>query len=73
MYDNRGNDSINCSVSSCNYNNEQGKCILENIQIACTTNENYCNDTYETICNSFCPSVNQDYEMAREILEDLRD
>lgn len=73
MDHNKGNECINCNVASCNYNNEKGKCTLSNVQIGCTCNENSCSDTYDTICNSFCPSINQDYEMAKEILEDLRD
>ena len=66
-----GNNSINCSVIGCNYNNEKGKCTLKEIQIGCTVNSNYCNNTMDTICNSFCPSVNLDYELAEEILDEL--
>lgn len=69
----RGNNCINCTVVGCNYNNEQGKCILPTVQIGCTVNSTYCSNTTDTICNSFCPSINLDYEMAEEILNDLAD
>lgn len=73
MYDNSGNESINCIVVGCSYNNEKGKCTLENIQVGSTSNNRYCNST-DTICNSFCPSKNYlDYEIAEEILDDLND
>ncbi|MBR6949955.1 MAG: DUF1540 domain-containing protein [Bacilli bacterium] len=62
---------INCSVVGCNYNDEKGKCTLSNIQIGCTTNNKNCNNTLDTICNSFCPSINVDYEMAEEIVDFL--
>lgn len=68
-----GNGCINCSVSGCNYNNEKGKCTLPTVQIGCTVNANYCNNTMDTICNSFCPSINLDYEIAEEILDNLND
>lgn len=67
------NSCINCSVSGCNYNNEKGKCTLPTVQIGCTVNSAYCNNTMDTICNSFCPSINVDYEMAEEILNHLQD
>lgn len=73
-FDDEGNNCINCSVSGCNYNNEKGKCTLSNIQIGCTSNAENCNDSSDTICNSFCPSKNYfDYEIATEILDDLND
>ncbi len=71
LNDDNANNSINCNVASCNYNNEKGKCTLKSIQVSCTCNKHNCNDTYDTICNSFCPNKNHDYEMAEEIMEEL--
>lgn len=67
------NKCINCSVSGCNYNSGKGKCTLTNIQIGSTVNSKYCSNSDDTVCNSFCPSINFDYEMAEEILNDLND
>ena len=67
-----GNKAINCDVSSCRHNNEKGKCTLSDVQISCTCNEHNCHDSYYTICNSFSPSVDLNYEMAEEIVEELR-
>ena len=68
-----GNNCIKCTVVGCSYNNEKGKCTLPTVQIGCTVNSAYCNNTTDTICNSFCPSINLDYEMAEEILDNLND
>ncbi len=64
------NNNINCSVNGCNYNSGKGKCTLKNIQISTTKGKKY-NCREDTVCSSFCPSVNIDYEMAEEIIEEL--
>lgn len=47
------NQKINCTVSSCRYNNEvQGKCILQAIQVTPTEN-NKSKNPYESMCSSY--------------------
>lgn len=47
------NQKINCTVSSCKYNNEEeGKCILQAIQVTPTKN-NQSQNPYESMCSSY--------------------
>ena len=69
-----GNVCINCTVRGCSYNNELGNCTLPTVQIGKNSTIGDNGDiTSNTICNSFCPSINLDYEMAEEILDNLND
>lgn len=69
----RGNEHIKCSVVDCNYNNEKGKCTLPTIQIRNVRDQFNINSfNNNTICNSYCPSTNFDYEMAEEITNNLQ-
>lgn len=48
-----GNQTIKCDVESCKYNDEEGVCNLEEIQVGCNCDNDKCECTDETICQSF--------------------
>ncbi len=45
--------TIRCDVESCKYNNEEGTCGLEEIQVSCDCDNDQCFCSDETICSSF--------------------
>lgn len=50
----KGNGNISCDVETCKHNNcEDGMCELESIQVTCTCNNDECECTESTICDSF--------------------
>lgn len=69
--DNNVNSSINCDVSSCDYNNkEEGKCSLANVNITTDVNRDKCSDCSSTLCQSFESSggviTDNEYEVNSE-------
>ena len=49
-----GNGNISCDVETCKHNNcEDGMCELESIQVTCTCNNDECECTESTVCDSF--------------------
>lgn len=58
MNEKKLNQTINCDVNNCKYNNDtECLCTLKKIDISCTCNKNTCNDKLKTICNSFIEKV----------------
>lgn len=53
MKKSESNQTIKCEVESCKYNNEEGICDLEEIQVGCNCDNDKCECTDETICQSF--------------------
>ena len=48
----KGNGNISCDVETCKHNNcEDGMCELESIQVTCNNDE--CECTESTVCDSF--------------------
>lgn len=65
---NNKNNSIKCEVESCKYNDcEAGYCELDEIKVGCTCNNDECQSTTETVCESFEKDENK---CSDEICED---
>lgn len=48
------NNNIKCDVESCKYNNcTDNICELESIKVTCTCNNDECDCSENTICDSF--------------------
>ncbi len=62
---------INCNVDTCKHNNKDDECCeLESVKISCTCNNDECECTEETICQSFettgSPVTDNEYEVNLE-------
>lgn len=53
MKKNDNNQTIKCEVESCKYNDEEGTCELNEIEVGCDCDNDKCSCTGETICKSF--------------------
>lgn len=50
----KSNSNIKCDVRGCKNNNfQEGTCCLEKVNISCSCDNDHCNDSLETICQSF--------------------
>ena len=48
------NSSIKCDAESCKHQNyDKGECELEQIKVTCTCDNNECDCSNDTICDSF--------------------
>ncbi len=53
------NQTIKCDVESCKYNDEEGTCELEEIQVGCDCDNDKCACSEETVCQSFEENENK--------------
>lgn len=71
----KNKNKIKCDVNTCTHNNTKDKCCeLESIKISCTCNNDECNCSEETICESFDTTgsniTDNEYEVDSEIESD---
>lgn len=65
-------NKIKCDVKSCKHNDQENNCELESIEVSCTCDNCDCQDSKETVCNSFdCDEENKnltdnEYEVESE-------
>ena len=65
------NKNIKCDVDTCKHNNKDEECCeLESVKISCTCNNDECECTEETVCQSFentaSPITDNEYEVNSE-------
>lgn len=54
MANKKVNTKIKCDVESCEHNNcDEGYCELDEIKVGCTCDNDECEATEETVCESF--------------------
>lgn len=72
------NKNIKCDVDTCKHNNKNEECCeLESVKISCTCNNDECECTEETVCQSFentaSPITDNEYEVDSEDEDETED
>ena len=68
----KSNTSINCDVVSCEHNNcEEGTCQLEKVDIGCSSDNDKCMDSCDTVCQSFKSTASNITDNEYEVLSEV--